>query len=85
MPDRERGPVSRPPTTTNPHPAATPGEFGSDPNEPGQRDSAIFGRHAWRWCAIRSLDRPALGHCPRCCLCTEHDDCTHPEFAEAVA
>jgi hypothetical protein len=81
-PDRERGPARhRAPTTTSPAP--TPEDTG-DGSERLRQPGAIFGRHAWRWCAIRSLDRPTLGRCPRCCRCVG-DNCAHPEFVEAVA
>ena len=32
-PDRERGPARHRPSTINPHPAATPGEFGRNGSE----------------------------------------------------
>jgi hypothetical protein len=42
--------------------------------------TVVWGRHAWWACALRSLDRPTLGRCPRCCRCPGR--CDHPEHAE---
>jgi hypothetical protein len=48
-PDRERGPARHRPPTTNPHPAATPGEFGVNATEPRQPSlSRLVLRWTWR-------------------------------------